>query len=99
MKGAIDAFGKYQRPVFSLDVSKHNMKITNLWNRICKRIMKIKITLCTFRCIVKASDGVLFECEITSLKKKYVTSEGAVSHNVVYYQQLSMAYFTSQFLC
>ena len=29
--------------------------------------------------------------------KNYVTSEGAVSHNVLYYQQLSIAYYQVSF--
>ena len=34
---------------------------------------------------------LLFEWEIASFSKNYVTSEGTVSHNVLYYQQLSIA--------
>ena len=29
--------------------------------------------------------------------KNYITSEGAISHNVLYYQQLSNAYYQERF--
>ena len=35
----------------------------------------------------------IFKWEITFFLKTYITSEGAVSHNVVYYQQLSIAHY------
>ena len=55
---ALDTFGNCQRPVFSLGVSQHGHKITNLWigRRSCKRIMEEKTLLshklCAFRCLL-----------------------------------------------
>ena len=50
--------------------------------------------ICAFRCLKKAS-GIapeVFEYLSENLfRKKYITSEGAVSHNVLDYQQLSIA--------
>ena len=40
---------------------------------------------------------LIFEWEITSFSKTTVTSEGAVSHNVLYYQQLSIARYQVSF--
>ena len=79
---ALDTFGYCQRPVYS------NMhKIINLWN--CLLILSsmlqesnaIKTTLVPQICMPI----------IKPLSENYVTSEGAVSFNVLYYQQLPTA--------
>ena len=102
-------FGNCQRPVFSLGVSQHMHKITNLWkfdsigHRSCKRIMKEKTPLLhkfvCFQMLIKASGLKSFIIWVRNylFLKNYVTSEGAVSHNVLYYQQLSIARYQVSF--
>ena len=60
----LDSIGNCQRPVFSLGVSQHMHKITNLWKFVlnwsreksCERIMEEKTSLshklCAFRCLI-----------------------------------------------
>ena len=49
--------------------------------------------LCGFRCILKTSGLMSSNNWMIQYLffKNYVTSDGAVSHNVLYYQQLSIA--------
>ena len=70
----------------------------SIGNRSCKRIMHEKhplhkIMCVLIRCMIKGFRWrlLLFDWEINSFSKTNVTSEGAVSHNVLYYQQLSIA--------
>ena len=101
-------FGNCQRPVFSLGVSQHKHKITNLWKYGLdwsldlqenneRKIYPCLNTLCASRCINGfRSSLLLFGQEIISFSN-YVTSEGAVFHNVLYYQQLSIACYQVSF--
>ena len=80
---AEDTAGNCQRPVVSLGVSLQMHKITHLWKlssigrRSCEIWMKYK----KHPCHTKLCAFILF-------LENYVTSEGAVSHNVLYYQPL-----------
>ena len=72
--------------------------LDSIGNRSCKRIMHEKqplhkIMCVLIRCMIKGFSWrlLLFDWEINSFSKTNVTSEGAVSHNVLYYQQLSIA--------
>ena len=49
-----------------------------------------------FQMLIKGFIAFIFEWEYLFLKN-YVTSEGAVSHNVLYYQQLSIARYQVSF--
>ena len=100
------AFCNYQRPVFSLGRSQHMHKITNLrkfklnyWSSNCEKIVEEKKHPCCTSCVL--SDAWFRDLEVSKsisnilvrnlfFLKKYVASEGAVSHNVLYYQQLSI---------
>ena len=86
--------GDCQRPVFSLGVSQHMHKITNLWKFELNWSSK-KNTLVKRRCVL--SDdwfrdlkiyfwglGIKF-VENEFFLKNYVTSDGAVSHSVLDY--------------
>ena len=85
-------------------------KITNLWkfdsigHRSCKRIMKEKTPLLhKFVCFQMPIKGFrvwsLLNIWVRNylFLKNYITSEGAVSHNVLYYQQLSIARYKVSF--
>ena len=50
----------------------------------------------TSKSISKVSKSNLWK--ITSFPKNFVTSEGAVSHNVLYYQQLSITHYQLRFI-
>ena len=74
---ALNTIGNCQRPVLSLGVSQHMHEIT-----ACRNLDSIKgFWPEVFYYLVR---NYLFI-------KIYVTSEGAVSHNVLYYQHLSVA--------
>ena len=66
-----------------------------------KRIMKEEkkpccTNLCAFRCITKCF-VLNYLSEKLPLSQNYFTSEGANSHNVLYYQQLSVARYQVSF--
>ena len=100
----LDTIGNCQRPVFSLGVSQHMHKITNLWKFELNWLSKlrdknkIKNTLVTRSCVrfkvdFETSNSKSEVSKSNSWKnyfflKNYVTSEGAVSHNVLYHQPL-----------
>ena len=102
----LDTIGNCVRPVFSLAVSQHMHKVTNLWKFELNRSSKLRDnnernnTLVTQRCVLSDAWFRDLKFYIWDLKIKfveiyfflgnYVTSEGAVSHNVLYYQQLSV---------
>ena len=107
---ALDMFGNYkycQRPVFSLGVSH---TITNRCQFGLNRSLSLeeynkrKNTTVAQMCVLSAQviknyfGGIilLFEWEITSCSKT-VTLEGAVSQNVLHYQQLSDARYRVSF--
>ena len=89
------------RPVFSLGVSHNYMNnITNLLNldsvghRSCKRTMTEKTSMLhNLMCFLDAEKYQKTLSKNYLFPPKNVTSEGAVSHKVVYYQQLSIARF------
>ena len=54
-------------------------------------------TLWAFRCIIKGFSWSLFSWVSNLSLKNYVTSEEAVSHNVLYYEQLSIAHYQVSF--
>ena len=86
--------------IFLLDVSQHLHKITNLCkfgsngHQVCKRIMTEKhpccMTLCVFRCLIIGFRWIFLLIRMRNylFLNEYFTSEGAVSHNVLCYQQL-----------
>ena len=88
---------------YSLCVSQHMHKTkNNMWvfeligHRRCKGLMKVKTPLLqSFECFYMHVKG--FRTEVIIWVRyylnlnEYVTSEGAVSHNVSYYQYLSIA--------
>ena len=53
--------------------------------------------LCAFQMPKKKGCKVLFNILVRN--DYFLTSEGAVSHDVLYYQQLSVARYQSKFLC
>ena len=103
-------FGNCQRPVFSLDVSHHNHKITSLWKFGLNLSSKLrenderKNTPVGRTCVLSDRNKILLARKSFNILvryyiilKNYVTLEGAVSHNVVYYQQLSNARYQVSF--
>ena len=87
---ALGTFGNCLRPVLSLGVFKHMHKITHLWNvgpnwsPSCKSILEKTALLHTFVC-VQLKSFIIWVRNYLFLKK-YVTPEGAVSHNVLYHR-------------
>ena len=89
------------KPVFSLGVSQHMNKITNLWkfgpigHRNCRWKMKEKTPLLRFQMHNKRLQLNSFVIWVRDslFLKNYFTSEVAVSHNVLYYQPLPIASF------
>ena len=64
------------------------------------------LLLCAFRCLISGPQNLIlrsrnriqiFECKLHLSRKNYVISEGAVSHNVLYYQQPSIACYQVSF--
>ena len=100
----LDTIGNCQRPVFSLNVSQHMHKITNQWkfevnwssklrDNIEKKIPLSHVLVCfqmlDFENSKPNSEVTKSKAwKITAFSKNYVTSEGAASHNVLYYQTL-----------
>ena len=88
--------GNCQRPVFSLAVSQHMHKITNLCKFELKRSTKLqdnnerKNTLVTQSLEIKFVENYFF-------LENYISSEGAVSHNVLYYQLLPITRYQVSF--
>ena len=106
---ALDTFDNCQTPVFSLGVSQHMHKTTNLWTFLIKVIEVARdkwkkkrpfcTILCAFRCLKNASFLKTFNIWVRNhlFLKNFVTSEGAVFHNVLYYQQLSIPHYQVSF--
>jgi hypothetical protein len=107
---AMDTFGNCQRPIFSLGVSQHihkNNKPVKIWTQLVINVAKEKLKkntplshkLC-FQMLELSSRE--FSSNIILLRNysflKNYTSEGAVSHNVLYYQQLSISRYQVIFL-
>ena len=100
----LDTIGNCQRPVFSLGVFQHmhiNNKHVKIWAQSVVEVWDInerKNTLVTQSCVLSDAWFRDLKFWIWGLKIKfvenyffrenYVTSEGAVSHNVLYYQPL-----------
>ena len=110
MLKALDTIGNCQSPVFSLGVSHHMHKINtceNLGSIGHRKLQDINegkkhpfyTNLCAFRCLNKRSGRKYFNIWVRNylFLKIYVTSEGAVSQNVFYYQQLSIACYQVRF--
>ena len=107
----LDTIGNCQRPGFSLGVSHHMHKITNLWKFELKRSSKLRdnnerknilVTWsCVFRCLISrprnSKSEVLKFVENYFCLKTYSTSEGAASHNVLYYQPLPITCYQVRF--
>ena len=95
LKGRYTLIVNCQRPVFSLGVSQHKYKITSLWS--CEKLTREKTPL--------LDEFVFFQIGITDfilvrnylLLKIYASSEVAVSHNALYYKQLSNARYQVSF--
>ena len=101
----LDTIGNCQRSVFSLGVSQHVHKITNLWKFELDWSSELRdnyerqkhpshTKLCAFRCLISRPQVLNLRSrnrirgKLLLSRKLYVTSEGAVSHNVLYYQPL-----------
>ena len=90
----LDTIGYCQRPVFSLAVSQHMHKITNLWKFELNWSLKLqdnngrKNTLVTRSCVLSENQFKYFTEKL--LSQNYVTSEGATSQNVLCYQHHSI---------
>ena len=109
---ALHTFGNVQRPVFPFSVSQH-MHTTNLWNLDSIGQLKLQEkndektpllikqynTCVCFQMPKKASVLKLFNIWVRNylIVKNCVTSEGAVSHNILYYQQLSNTRYRGRF--
>ena len=87
---ALYIFGNCQRPVFSVGESQLSIAVKNLLLKLHENNEKQNKFVC-FLMPQKASGQKSFNIRVRNylFLKNYVTSEGAVSHNVVYYQQLS----------
>ena len=104
---APDTFGRCQRPVFSLwCILTHKIcaNLNSIGNRSCKRIMRRKKTPLSqiFVCFQMSNKRLQLKSVTIGVRtylfvKNYVASEGAVSHNVLYYQQLSIAHYQVSF--
>ena len=98
----LDTISNCQRPVFSLGVSQLMHTITNLWTFELNRSSKLRdnnerktplshevvcFHMLDFETPISKSEvSKSNSWKITSFFENYVTSEGAVSHNVLYYQ-------------
>ena len=100
----LDTIRNYPRPVFSLGVSQHMLKITNLWKFDLNWSSKWqdnngrKNTNVTQSCVL--SDAWFRDLKFVEsyfFLENYVTSEEAVSHNVLYYQQLPITRYQVRF--
>ena len=111
-KKALDTFGNCQKPVFSLDVSQLYMhkrkKSVKIWIQFVIEVAwewwKKKSYLYVLSDTKKASGLMSFIDSNMSVRnyfflKNYISSEGAVSYNVLYYQKLSIARYKVIFLC
>ena len=95
--------GNCQKLVFALGVSLLIQQITSLWkfglNWLSKlqenseRKNRVAQNVCAIRCTIKYFIQLILSFWVRNylFLKIYVTSEGAVSHNVLYYQYLSVA--------
>ena len=94
---SLDTFGHC--PVFSLGVSQHLHNITERWNFLLNWSSKLqernerKKHPCFTIFVWFQMNNKLFIIWVRNYLKNYITSEGAVSHNVLYYQQLSIAHY------
>ena len=101
---ALDAFSNCQdRSSHLVCPNLCKQKITNLWKFCPNWSLKLQennekknnrcIDLCAFRCLIEASGLKSFTIRVGNYHslRTSVTSEGAVSHNILYYQQLSIA--------
>ena len=107
----LDTIGNYQRQVFSLGVSQHMHKITNPcnfeynWSSKFRENNGLKKTplshkLCPFRCLeFETSTEVSYSIRNYFFLKNYITSEGALSPNVLYTITSSHCSLPSKFLC
>ena len=98
----VDTIGNCRRPVFLLGVSQHMHKITNLWkfelvwsselrDNYERKKHPCHTKLCAFRYLISRPQILNLRSQNQirgKLLKNYITSEGAVSHNVLYYQPL-----------
>ena len=113
-RGKLDTYGNCRRPVFLLGVSQHLYKITNLWKFELSWSSKLRenngkkknlvaqvlcFQMLAFETQLRYRIQIKYFSEKLLFLKNYVTnSEGAVSHNVLYYQQLSIARYQRGFM-
>ena len=95
---ALDTFGNCQRPVLSFGVSKHMHKIISLWNLRLNWSLKLqendewKKHPCCLKFVLSNKNKRLQLKSFNIIVRNYlflinyVTSEGVVSHNVLYSQ-------------
>ena len=96
----MDTFGNCQRPVFPLGVSKHAWKFGHNWssklqqNNIKEKhpwvLSDVEKGALYLKSNALQESFNIFSWEITPFLKKHVTSEEAIFHNCVYYQQISI---------
>ena len=91
----LDSFGNCQRPVFSLAVSQHNNnKLAQIWTKLAIQVLRIimkeekktwLLQMVYFQISKRASNLKSFHILVKNnlFRKTYVTSEGAVSHNII----------------
>ena len=109
---AVDTIGNFQRLAFTVGVSQHMHEITNLWkfelNRSSKlwdnnerKIHPYHTKLCAFTCLISRPQVLNLRSRNRFVEnyfsQNYVTSEGAVSHNVLYHQPLPITHHQESF--
>ena len=108
---ALDTTGNCQRPVFSLGVSQHMHKITNLWkfelnwsSKLRDKNERKKTHLVTQSCVlsdawfrVSNSKSEVSKSKSWKITLFSKTSEGAFFHNVLYYQPLPTTRYQVRF--
>ena len=102
---AVDTIGNCQRLAFTVGVSQHMHKITNLYKYQINRSSHLEdnnerkkhpchTKLCAFRWLISKPQVLNLRSrnqirgKLLLSRKLYGTSEGAVSHNVLYHQPL-----------
>ena len=106
----LDTIGNCQRPVSSLGVSQHTHKITTLWKLSSNWLSQLRDNSERSNTLVKRS-CVLSDAWFQDLRFRiifvenyfflenymYITAEGAISHNVLYYRPLPITRYQVRF--
>ena len=97
----LDTFGNCQRPVFSLGASQQYAQNSNpvkIWTQLVSKLRNNNGRKNTLVTQGRVLSDAWFK-HFNTLLKNYVTSERAISHNVLYYQQLSFTCYQVHFFC